>query len=470
VTVTCSRTASRNRASLVCLAPLNTVTTDGQQTLVGESHTCQWTAHHSTSDWPTDRSVLSCAHHISSFFLDFGQPTQYNQRDISMDRKAIGLFAGIGGIELGLHLAGFETELLCEIDKGAQRVLSRQFPGVPIVKDVRDLRVLPKVDLVAAGFPCQDLSQAGRTAGISGRHSGLVAEVFKLLGQVGSAPTWLLLENVPFMLQLQRGQAMRFLVDALEELDYSWAYRIVDTRAFGLPQRRQRVLLLASRAEDPRNVLFHGSESEPPRPEADNVACGFYWTEGLTGLGWAVDAVPTLKGGSTVGIPSPPAIRLAHDRSLVTPDIRDAERLQGFHPDWTLPAVEDDKRRNGPRWRLVGNAVSVPVAKWVGERLGHPLPYDDRLDAPLPRGAPWPRAAWGKEGKVYRANLTVWPVQSESQHLAEFLRYPSAHLSERATAGFLKRIRASTTLRFPRGFKSDVADHLRRVRGALAIA
>src|SRR5207249_4279742 len=91
-------------------------------------------------------------------------------------------------------------------------------------------------------------------------------------------------------------------------------------------------------------------------------------TEGTKGLGWGIDVVPTLKGGSTLGIPSPPAI-LMPDGRIVTPDIRDAERLQGFTADWTSCAVDNPEKRNGPRWKLVGNAVSVPVAEWLGRRL-----------------------------------------------------------------------------------------------------
>ena len=382
----------------------------------------------------------------------------------------VGLFAGIGGIERGLHLSGFETEMLCEIDPGAVRVLARHFPGVPLTRDVRNLRSLPAASLVTAGFPCQDLSQAGKTAGISGSQSGVVAEVFRLLSRASSAPNWLLLENVPFMLQLQGGRAMSFLVDSLEKLGYWWAYRMVDARSFGIPQRRRRVLLLASRTGDPRSVLLHGSEKEPPPPDPNEVGCGFYWTEGLKGLGWAVDSVPTLKGGSTVGIPSPPAIRLPHDRAIVTPDIRDAERLQGFDPDWTIPAIDDARRRNSSRWRLVGNAVSVPVAQWFGERFLSPERYDDSADVPLAGDTAWPKAAWGRKGKIYRTQLSLWPVKSEYQHLLEFLRYPTSLLSQRATAGFLKRVRASTTLRFPKGFRRDVANHLRRMRGPLLYA
>src|SRR4051812_44284937 len=92
-----------------------------------------------------------------------------------------GLFAGIGGIEVGLAAHGFATELLCEVWDPAHRVLADRFPEVDLVKDVRDIRSLPRVDLVCAGFPCTDLSQAGRTAGITGQASGLVTEVFRLI-------------------------------------------------------------------------------------------------------------------------------------------------------------------------------------------------------------------------------------------------------------------------------------------------
>jgi len=381
--------------------------------------------------------------------------------------KVVGLFAGIGGIELGLHAAGHATALLCDYEPAAQAVLAARFPNVPLVGDVRELIALPRADVVAAGFPCQDLSQAGRTAGINGGQSSLVGEVFRLLRH--SDPTWLLLENVPFMLQLERGAAMRYLATALEELGFRWAYRVVDARSFGLPQRRKRVLLLASRTEDPRKVLFHGDVGEPDTPkDVSELACGFYWTEGIRGLGWAVDSVPTLKGGSTIGIPSPPAIRFP-DGFVGTPHIRDAERLQGFDADWTLPAAGLGVR-TGARWKLVGNAVSVPMARWLGSRLLDPQTYDGDSDEPIAANVAWPRAAWGNgDGSAYSADVSAWPVRAPYSHLAEFLEEEPAPLSERAAQGFLNRASRSS-LHFPEGLLDDVAAHLHRVRDPVLAA
>jgi DNA (cytosine-5)-methyltransferase 1 len=343
-------------------------------------------------------------------------------------------------------------------------VLERHFE-VEVEADVRKLGSFPKVDLIAAGFPCQDLSQAGRTAGIGGEQSGLIGEVFKRLRGRRNGPTWLLLENVPFMLQLQRGKAMRYLVDELESLGFTWAYRVVDTRAFGLPQRRQRVLLLASRTEDPRPVLFGCEAGERLPSFSEKRLCGFYWTEGLRGLGWAVDAVPTLKGGSTIGIPSPPAIWDPLDQSITTPDIRDAERLQGFVEDWTAPALEADGVKPGHRWKLVGNAVSVPVSEWIGRRLARPE-GPSPTGTPLKGGVAWPRAAWGHKEQVYAVDVSTWPVRERRTPLRQFLRFPRAALSHRAAAGFFARAQESS-LHFEGGFLRDVELHVEQMARGL---
>jgi DNA (cytosine-5)-methyltransferase 1 len=374
--------------------------------------------------------------------------------------SAAGLFAGIGGLELGLG-AHFETELMCEIHPGARLVLAERFPGLPVHDDVRSLKRLPKVDVVAAGFPCQDLSQAGRTVGIAGTRSGLVGEVFRLVGDRRRGPRWLVLENVPFMLHLGRGAALRFLTDSLEELGFAWAYRVVDSLGFGLPQRRHRVVLVASRSEDPRGVLFADEVGAPEPSTHEGVACGFYWTEGRGGLGWAPDAVPTLKGGSTIGIPSPPGIWTTNG-DIVTPDLRDAERLQGFKADWTAAAAE--LGRKGDRWKLIGNAVSVPVSTWLADRLAEPGTHNPIEDVPLGDNVRWPSAAWGYRGKTCRVEISMYPLRVDRPHLEDFLAYDATPLSARATAGFLRRAEAGG-LSFVPGFLDDARAHLARMRG-----
>ena len=129
--------------------------------------------------------------------------------------KVVGLFAGIGGIELGFRQTGHETALLCENDPAARAVLERHFEGTRLHGSVTTLEDLPSdTDLLSAGFPCQDLSQAGRTDGIGGSRSGLVRHVFRLLRK--RPVPWVLIENVPFMLRLGRGAAMEYLVAARE--------------------------------------------------------------------------------------------------------------------------------------------------------------------------------------------------------------------------------------------------------------
>jgi DNA (cytosine-5)-methyltransferase 1 len=372
-----------------------------------------------------------------------------------------GLFAGIGGIELGLELAGHQSVLLCEIDAGARAVLEERFPGIALHGDVRSLTNLGQVDLLAAGFPCQDLSQAGETKGITGSQSGLVNEVFRLV-ELDQNLKWLLLENVPFMLHLQRGAAMESLVSWLERHHFRWAYRVVDARAFGLPQRRQRVVLLASRTEDPRAVLFADEAGEPPL-SSQATSFGFYWTEGIRGLGWAEDAIPTLKGGSTIGIPSPPAIWFRDYGTFGLPDIRDAERLQGFPEDWTAPAMRLGPRL-GARWKLVGNAVSVPLSNWLGRRFRHPGCGEFGGSSRLASGSPWPSAAWGEGGARYRAAISRWPLREPMTPLSRFLKFPTKPLSAKASHGFLGRTRRSS-LRFPEGFLAALEAYTARLDG-----
>jgi len=391
--------------------------------------------------------------------------------------RVAGLFAGIGGIEYGFKQAlgqGVETVLLCESWDPAQRVLRHRFPEVELHPDVRALHSLPKnLDVVAAGFPCTDLSQAGRTAGIRGSQSGLVSHVFDILKDRAAKgirlPT-VLIENVPNMLSLSRGEAMRYLVHEFDELGYRWAYRVVDTRSTGLPQRRRRVLLVASVELDPRQVLFADEAQERPITDYRDDAFGFYWTEGLGGLGWAPDAVPTLKGGSTIGIASPPAIWLPYEndpiKSLVTPGVASAESLQGFPVGWTdLDFNSAPARTRGMRWKLLGNAVSTRVSEWVAGRIADP---GDVVCPTVPWGSPnsWPTAACGSNGSRERIEASEYPILRPYEHLLEHVELDVTQpLSARAVNGFHSRLRRGNLGWHP-GFREAVSAADDRLHGA----
>jgi DNA (cytosine-5)-methyltransferase 1 len=382
-----------------------------------------------------------------------------------------GLFAGIGGLEVGLGRAGFSAEYFCEIDTRCQAVLRSRFPDVELDSDIQKVKRLPSVDVVAAGFPCQDLSVAGKRAGIDGSRSGLVDELLRLIAKKRTANfRWLVIENVPYMLGLDKGKAMSFLTAELEALGFTWAYRVVDVRSFGVPQRRRRVYLVASRTEDPRQVLFADEYGLSPVDDAtepqQGFPYGFYWTEGLRGVGWTQDSVPPIKGGSGLGIPSAPALWLPSRRFIGTIDICDAERLQGFPANWTQPAEQLPNVRPSARWQLVGNAVCAEVAAWIGKRLANP--GTAAVDGTLwkPSGS-WPKAAWGSSGKMYKVEASQYPVRAKYRRIESFLKHPLKPLSERATRGYLDRARRCWWYVSPK-FLADVEAHLQLVSAARA--
>ncbi|MED5801246.1 DNA cytosine methyltransferase [Gordonia sp. Z-3] len=370
--------------------------------------------------------------------------------------RAVGLFSGIGGFELGLSRAGIKTELLCENWDPAIGVLSARLDAEQ-VGDITQLGGLPSVDVVTAGFPCTDLSQVGRTAGIDGDESGLIRHVFRLIEK--SAPTWLVLENVPNMLTLHGGAPIRAVTDWLQEHKWNWAYRVVDSRHFGVRQRRRRVILVASKTEDPRTVLF-ADEAGVRDVKRAHGAYGFYWTEGNRGLGWGEGVTPTLKGGSKLGIASPPAVWRPGGQvgqAIARPSIEAGERLQGFRAGWTSSVA-----KQGVRWKLVGNAVTVPVASWLGQRLVDPAVTVDVPRRAIVVGSRWPTAASWVGGEAEAWALSERPLSKPCELTLEGVldRYGAEPLSLAATAGFTRRLEASTLRRRP-DFNAALHAHVR---------
>jgi DNA (cytosine-5)-methyltransferase 1 len=363
--------------------------------------------------------------------------------------RVAGLFSGIGGFELAFSQAGFSTALLAEIDPDARRVLKHRFPDVKLSNDVAALTEIGHdVSVMTAGFPCQNLSMAGDKTGIDGLKSGIVGKIFDLIDK-SSIPT-VVIENVYFMLQLDRGRGMRWLVEQFELQGYKWAYRVLDTIGFGLPQRRRRVYLVASREIDPRGVLFADEAPSKLLENKPNLMSplGFYWTEGRSGIGLTVDGIPPIKVGSSLGIPSAPAV-LFPDGAVLMPSLAACERLQGFPAGWTTVPDPGEGRR--PEWRLIGNAVSVPVARWVAERIKEPGPVLEFECTEMVEGQRWPDAAWNTgEGRVIvKANDT--PMRSPRPSIAEFRDLTWTRLSDRALNGYVKRV-VEGGLRVPEGF------------------
>ena len=388
--------------------------------------------------------------------------------------EACALFAGIGGLELGLRQHGVRTIATCECDPYASRVLARHLDKIePQARhsDIRQLGALPRCDVLTAGFPCTDLSMAGPKTGITGARSGLVAQLFDLLRAAqerGDAPAWLLMENVPYMLGLRRGEAMRYLAGALEDLGWRWAYRVVDARAFGIPQRRLRVILLASPVHDPGPAL-HAEDEQPrvddsPHRDLPDVGYGFYWTEGRRGLGWVVDGVPTIKAGSGWGIPSPPGVWDRPAGRIGLPHIHDLERLQGFAAGYTEPALGGGARGRGARYRLLGNAVCVPVAAWAAERIVATPSDPVHEGRPFATTRSWPKAAVGGPGQQPRAvPVTTWPRAEACPGLLPFLEHSLQPLSLRATTGYLGRLERAERIHIPPEFLAAVRVHKQRM-------
>ena len=362
--------------------------------------------------------------------------------------RVVGLFSGIGGFEIGLSLNGNKTILLCENDERASIVLEHRFPGIYLHDDISTLRSLPKAtEVVCAGFPCQNLSMAGNKTGIDGFKSHIVKEMFRLL-KTHRVP-YVVIENVYFMLHLAKGAGIRNIVNNLEELGYKWAYRVVDSRGFGLAQRRRRVYIVAVTDVDPRNILLSDDRPDQSWPKpSTSEPIGFYWTEGRSGHGLTGNAIPPIKSGSGLAIPSAPAVLLPNGR-VVTIPISIAERLQGFDAGWTNPLKRKGMDRH--RWHLVGNAVSVPVSTWISERLLAPGVYDPTNDIRLDSTEPWPRSAWNVGKGRYVSTVSEYPLKRRRGSISSFKTENWPDLSTRALRGFIKRVKESR-LRYPSGF------------------
>lgn len=228
------------------------------------------------------------------------------------------LFSGIGGMDLGLEQAGMSCAWQVEIDEFCQRVLTKHWPNVPKYQDVRECgkHNLEQVDLIAGGFPCQDLSIAGKGAGIDGQRSGLWAEFIRIVREL--RPRYVLVENVAALL----GRGMGRVLGDLAQSGYDAEWQSLRAREFGALHLRERIFIIAHTRETRTARFFAG--------EISRVA-EFSWCKD-------VRRVEDLRERSSV--PSP-LFRGSRD---------------GL-PDWM------------DRVGAIGNAVIPPIARWIGRQI-----------------------------------------------------------------------------------------------------
>ena len=188
------------------------------------------------------------------------------------------LFSGIGGFDLGFRYSGIECAWLCEIDKFASEILRKHYRNIDNLGDVRNVgKDTESVDLICGGFPCQDLSVAGKRTGLAGVRSGLWFEFHRVIKEL--QPRWVVIENVPGLLSSNEGKDMGILLGGLAELGYGWAYRVLDAQYFGVAQRRRRVFIIGYLGDPryPAKVLFEpesGTRNNPPSRKARQETSG----------------------------------------------------------------------------------------------------------------------------------------------------------------------------------------------------
>lgn len=258
------------------------------------------------------------------------------------------LFTGVGGFDLAFERAGFECAWQVERDAHCIEVLAEHYPNVERFTDVRTVgkHNLKPVDLICGGFPCQDLSVAGKRAGFSGQRSSLWFEFERIIDEM--RPKWVVIENVPGLLSSKSGADFGFILKALDERGYGVAWRVLDSQNFGVAQRRRRVFIVASLGNiRSAEVLF----------ESESVS-GNYQASGETGE--ATARTLTVRSG-THG---------SGGRGYLSLDER--AMTLGGQPQWVEPVAfdihqNDDHRKDRPNGGLYINETDKSLTLQTGQ-------------------------------------------------------------------------------------------------------
>ncbi|WP_242883997.1 DNA cytosine methyltransferase [Actinomadura litoris] len=297
--------------------------------------------------------------------------------------RAVSLFAGIGSFDLAARSAGICVTSAVEIDAACRGVLAHHWPELELFEDVREVTAddLGAADIVLAGWPCQDVSKAGRRAGLVGERTGLYSEVVRLVGEL--LPSWIVLENVPGLLTSGGGNDMYQVVAPLAARGYSVAWRVADAACFGLPQRRPRLWVVASRGGVGAEQVLPDPHRCPRAAEARQAARqeNYAWpTLGAEPFGLRATephiAGPlgcNAKGGHRIDLDTAGAY-VVDGRGVRRLMPVEYERLMGLPDDWTRYDAGGREQSDTARYRQVGNSLPVPVASWVLAGVAHAHP------------------------------------------------------------------------------------------------
>jgi DNA (cytosine-5)-methyltransferase 1 len=278
-------------------------------------------------------------------------------------------FSGVGGLDLGLARAGHVVAFQIEIDPFRRAVLARHWPDVPQHDDVRTFDPEPwrgRIDLLCGGFPCQDVSVAGQRAGLDGgTQSILFYEFARIADRVVGPGGFVLVENVAGLLASHRGRDFAHVLARLADLGFhDLAWRVLDSRYFGVPQRRRRVFILGRRGDGDRAARLllesdggggnsptrHAPATEPrPRVGGDPAPDCYY--------------VEDFRNGTLTSDPG----RTDRKPLVIVGAPPDADRMRT--PTGDAGRMDMARGIRGKRYAAAGDAVTVTVAEWIGRRL-----------------------------------------------------------------------------------------------------
>lgn len=295
--------------------------------------------------------------------------------------KVLDLFSGIGGFSLGLErTGGFETVAFCEIEPYPRAVLKKHWPEVPCYDDVRTLtadtlrRDGIAVDVICGGFPCQDVSLAGKRAGLEGARSGLWREYARLIGEL--RPSFVIVENVPGLLNLGMGTVL----GDLSSLGYDATWDCIPASAVGAPHRRDRVWIIAHTAS------MQWTEKQRGKSNRDHECTAFVADANAerSHRDWAQGARRfEFKNGCSLGNPDFQSLEVGEDISCHY----GAQFSPIVGTGWWLSEPDVGRVAHGissrvDRLRGLGNAVVPPIPELIGNAILKSLNHEtDRHQA-----------------------------------------------------------------------------------------